>query len=320
MSELEKKVRTAIKVLRLAENAAEEKALERERERENQSTSYVELNDYNGVVQIPHGTMEVCYSSGKDSDVILHLARMAGVKHTTIRKDTTIDPPGSNKHARDNGAYIVKPKETFFHLVERIGLPSRYMRHCCSHLKEYKLLDVQVLGIRREESKKRMERYKEPTICRNFGKNEHVEQFLPILDWTSEDVEEFIKAEHIQLHPLYYDKNGALDVTRRLGCIGCPVASRKQRLYQLKQYPRFVKRYIQCLNQYRGRKADKLREKGMSETDIQASFWGTADAYEHVYLCLFCDGVLDFKEKTGGLFKLDCKKAMEDYFGIDLTI
>ena len=35
---------------------------------------------------------EVAYSGGKDSDVILELARMAGIKYRAIYKNTTIDP------------------------------------------------------------------------------------------------------------------------------------------------------------------------------------------------------------------------------------
>lgn len=37
--------------------------------------------------------LEIAYSGGKDSDVILELARMSGVKFRAIYKNTTIDPP-----------------------------------------------------------------------------------------------------------------------------------------------------------------------------------------------------------------------------------
>lgn len=37
--------------------------------------------------------LEISYSGGKDSDVILELAKMAGVKYRAIYKNTTIDPP-----------------------------------------------------------------------------------------------------------------------------------------------------------------------------------------------------------------------------------
>lgn len=39
------------------------------------------------------GPIEVCYSGGKDSDVILELAKMAGINYRAIYKNMTIDPP-----------------------------------------------------------------------------------------------------------------------------------------------------------------------------------------------------------------------------------
>ena len=46
------------------------------------------------------GPIEVSYSGGKDSDVILELAKMAGIPFEAIYKQTTIDPPGTTKHAK----------------------------------------------------------------------------------------------------------------------------------------------------------------------------------------------------------------------------
>ena len=39
------------------------------------------------------GDIEISYSAGKDSDVILELAKMAGIPYRAIYKNTTIDPP-----------------------------------------------------------------------------------------------------------------------------------------------------------------------------------------------------------------------------------
>lgn len=47
--------------------------------------------------------VEVSYSGGKDSDVILELTRMAGIRYRAIYKNTTIDPPGTIKHVREGG-------------------------------------------------------------------------------------------------------------------------------------------------------------------------------------------------------------------------
>lgn len=49
------------------------------------------------------GPVEVSYSGGKDSDVILELAKMAGIEYRAIYKNTTIDPPGTIKHCREKG-------------------------------------------------------------------------------------------------------------------------------------------------------------------------------------------------------------------------
>lgn len=49
--------------------------------------------------------VEVSYSGGKDSDVILELTRMAGIRHRAIYKNTTIDPPGTLKHVREQAAW-----------------------------------------------------------------------------------------------------------------------------------------------------------------------------------------------------------------------
>lgn len=47
--------------------------------------------------------VEVAYSGGKDSDVILELTRMAGIRYRAIYKNTTIDPPGTIRHVRQGG-------------------------------------------------------------------------------------------------------------------------------------------------------------------------------------------------------------------------
>ncbi len=47
--------------------------------------------------------IEVAYSGGKDSDVILELVKMAGVRYRAIYKNTTIDPPEQFNIAKKMG-------------------------------------------------------------------------------------------------------------------------------------------------------------------------------------------------------------------------
>lgn len=157
------------------------------------------------------GEIEIAYSGGKDSDVILQLAKEAGIRYRAIYKNTTIDPPGTLGHVREMGVEILRAKTSFFHLVAQTGFPSRFMRFCCVKLKEYKVLDKSIIGVRKAESRKRNEIYCEPTECRYYGakkEENHVEQIYPILEWTDEDVRDFIIDRKLKLAPIYYNSGG----------------------------------------------------------------------------------------------------------------
>ena len=72
------------------------------------------------------------------------------------------------------------------------------------------MLDYAVVGVRRDESRARSERYKEPEVCRVYNKTKGIKsrQYLPILDWTKEDVAEFLTERGVKCHALYYDEHG----------------------------------------------------------------------------------------------------------------
>lgn len=157
------------------------------------------------------GEIEIAYSGGKDSDVILQLAKEAGIRYRAIYRNTTIDPPGTIAHVKRMGAEILRPKETFFQLVAKKGFPNRFSRFCCEKLKEYKVMDKCIMGVRKSESSKRNERYNEPTECRFYGRKteaNHVEAIYPILDWTDDDVLAFVEDRHLTLAPVYYTSLG----------------------------------------------------------------------------------------------------------------
>lgn len=258
--------------------------------------------------------LEICYSCGKDSEVILELAKMAGVEFRAIYKITTIDPPGTIKHALQKGVEIVRPKENFFQLIRRKGLPSRTVRFCCQILKEYKIMDYAILGIRSNESAKRAQRYKEPEQCRVYSNNEKVRQYYPILNWSNENIAEFISERGINCHPLYYNENGEFCVDRRLGCMACPIAGKKHRIEEFKKRPRLVRCYIRSASYYfehhyknRNRKDEKLFK----------------NVYEWFTMTVFCDTMAEFKERFGvNLFDegIDCKHFLEDYFNVNLDV
>ena len=200
--------------------------------------------------------VEVAYSGGKDSDVILELTRMAGIKYRAIYHNTTIDPPGTIAHVREQGAEVMQPEKTFFQLMTEMGFPNQFQRYCCQYLKEHKTLDRIIMGVRKAESTRRDKHYEEPTECRVYGKGrkrETAEAFYPILDWTDDDVAEFITGRGIRIHPLYYREDGTIDPKRRLGCMCCPLAYYKKRLDQFRRYPGMVKAYCRAAQRYRER-------------------------------------------------------------------
>lgn len=274
--QLQKKIDFAIKVLRAAQQNADD--------------------DFDGQV-------EVSYSGGKDSDVILQLAKEAGINYRAIYKNTTIDPPGTIKHAEEMGAEIIRPKESFLKLIVRKGMPTRRARFCCEVLKEYKVLDVAVQGIRRSESQARKERYHEPQICRVYSAKDKVKVFLPILEWTDQDVEEFIKDRGIKCAPVYYDEQGNFHVERRLGCLGCPMQS-DNGLADFKKYPRFAR-------------AAAAAEHYMIMHPDSSCRRKFRDGYELFVHNVFFNSYQSFKEAVDGMFgTIDCKKFLEDYFKI----
>lgn len=279
--ELQKKVDRAIKLIQSASKIATE----------------------NGCKEI-----EVCYSGGKDSDVILELTKMAGVPYRAIYKNTGIDPKGTIAHCKENNVEVLKPKAKFGDLILKHGFPSMQNRYCCQYLKEYKVLDYAILGIRADESTKRKARYKEPEQCRVYNKKEKTRQYFPILDWTKEDVLAFIKERNIQLHPLYYDEQGNIDMDKRLGCMCCPMASHRKRLLEFKKYPNMVKLYVHRGGQY-------LENHPVSKIATLCK-----DGYQFFCFDVFCErSNVRFQQMFGkNLFDdgIDCKKFLEDYFNI----
>ena len=254
------------------------------------------------------GDIEVSYSSGKDSDVILELTKMAGIPYRAIYKSTTIDPPGTIAHAREMGAEVIRPEKTFFQLISEKGFPSRYVRFCCSILKEYKIYDRAIQGIRRSESQKRAEKYKEPEICRVYSAKEKVKVYLPILEWTDQDVEDFIKERNIKCHSLYY-RDGQFDVTKRLGCLGCPLLSRKNRIREFKDNPKLLKAWIRAGQRYY---TSEKYQNGKANIKFK-------DAFQAMGYQLYCDNLEHFKEMTYTLFgEFDWKEFLQKEFNIDM--
>ena len=220
----------------------------------------------------------VGYSGGKDSDALLHLFKMAGVKFFVFHNHTTLDAPETVYHVRkvfkkleEEGipCKIFMPKISFWGLClqEKI-LPTRWARFCCRVLKEDAdqpelKFATRSFGVRKAESVKRAakrdsiemrdrkdfsdfqkfhfdnaEEVKETTAC--YTKKYFIVN--PIAYWSDNYLWEFIRSEHIEVNPRYAEGFS------RVGCIGCPFCPIKAKLEDLKRYPKYRDRYIRLCN------------------------------------------------------------------------
>ena len=146
-------------------------------------------------------------------------------------------------------------------------------------------------------------------MCRIYGKEEHVNQIYPILEWTDDDVKNYILDRGIKCHPLYYDEKGEFRAERRLGCIGCPLGSKAKN--EFKRYPKFVKAYIDAARVFLDGRSERMKQH--------------RDPYVFFYVRYFCPTAEDyhnfFAQLDGNnLFaeKIDVKKFLEEYFKIEL--
>ena len=246
--------------------------------------------------------LEISYSGGKDSDVLLWLARQAGISYRAIYKSTTIDPPGTLKHVSDVGATILRPAKTFLQLIEEKGWPTMFRRWCCSELKEYYTAPYIATGIRVFESIKRQKLYIMPSTCRMYTHGRIVENITPIYQYTDCDIATLVNNEAISVHPLYYKEDGQFDVTRRLGCLGCPLQSDRGRS-DFMQYPKLFRLRCKAILRY------------CTTHNINR------DPYDYIMYEIFYSnhGQKKYEQTWHGLFTTSTpKQFLEDYFKIDL--
>lgn len=175
--------------------------------------------------------------------------------------------------------------------------PTRTVRYCCDHLKESSGQGrVTITGVRWVESPRRKETHgvadvdtKSKKIIGNAmnmtdaakvtksgrlilnddndGSRRIVEGCYrtrktlvnPIVDWTDDDVWMFLNEVAKVPHCCLYDQG-----EKRLGCIGCPLAGRKQMMKDFEKYPAYKRMYINAMQKM----IDNHRANGAAMQDV----------------------------------------------------
>lgn len=235
----------------------------------------------------------VTTSGGKDSDVCLALAKIAGINYEVQHNHTTADAPETVYHVRDTfrrlesegvkctinwPTYKGKPVTMWTLIPQKLMPPTRIVRYCCDVLKEGGGAGRMITtGVRWEESASRK---KNRGIYEKLGKkksriilsndNDDTRQLFencklkakrvcnPIIDWTDQDVWDFIQYEKVKTNPLY---QCGFD---RVGCIGCPMAGRSGRMNEFARWPTYKRAYIRAFE-----KMLKQRRERVIDTEWQ---------------------------------------------------
>ena len=247
----------------------------------------------------------LAFSAGKDSQALYHIAELAGVKFDAHMNLTSVDPPEVIRFVKQSYPEVdlIKPKKSIYqHAIEKQILPTMRVRWCCAEYKENSGAGrVTLIGIRHQESSRRAKRNEVEISNRKFSgtlegldeyrqelkakrarrkskkdgvniTNADQEQTLgcisgkesilisPIIHWTEKDVWEFLNKVMEVPHCSLYD-----DGWHRLGCIGCPMSSAKQKQIENVRYPRVKRNWIKAIKAIRG-----------GQNSFQATFGGTS--------------------------------------------
>lgn len=184
----------------------------------------------------------LAFSGGKDSVVLKRLAEISGVLYEAHYHNTTVDPPELVRFIKEQYKDVImeKPKISMYNLVIKKKMPpTRIARYCCAYLKEWGGEGRTVLtGIRHSESYARSKRkmYEQDDRC----KDKHY--LHPMIDWTTNDVWEFIRRENIPYCELYDEG------FTRLGCVLCPMGGGKTMKREAERWPKIKAAYIRSFD------------------------------------------------------------------------
>lgn len=93
----------------------------------------------------------------------------------------------------------------------------------------------------------------------------------PIIDWSDDDVWEYIESEKLPYNPLYCEG------WKRVGCIGCPLAGGKMMQKEFARWPKYQEMYIAAFDRMLQARKDKEKETVIWKTGVDVFHWWIGD-------------------------------------------
>lgn len=256
----------------------------------------------------PENGFYLAFSGGKDSQALYHIAKLAGVKFKAHMNLTSIDPPEVLRFVKQHypDVELIKPTMSIYDMAKQKGvLPTRIIRWCCAEYKEMSGAGkVTLIGIRHAESARRSKRNEIETGDRKFSGNfdqwsEHKEKMVtcvggkdkilvsPIIHWTEKDVWEFLNAQNIP-HCSLYDKGYT-----RIGCICCPMSSRKQKIKEMQDFPHVQRNWENTIDWLMKNKWTKTQQ--LQNKELAFKWWISGKPFDEFYAEEVLQQKIDFK-------------------------
>ena len=223
----------------------------------------------------------LAFSGGKDSCVILALAKMAGINYEAHYNVTSVDPPELVRFIKreypDVSFDIQHDKDgkpiTMWSLIRKNTIPpTQIARYCCKDLKESTGKGtVTITGVRWAESVNRkrnqgvvlVSNHAKEGVFENIGKQDKRNRGIILNDDNDEarravemcyrthktlvnpiiDWEDEDVWEFIHKYNVPYCELYGKGYTR-IGCIGCPMKNTSERLGDFERYPKYKDNYI----------------------------------------------------------------------------
>ena len=206
----------------------------------------------------------VGFSGGKDSQVVYDLCKRSGINFTAYFNHS-FESSLTLNFIREFYPEVKWRREYKFGFIENIWrnhnslLPTVEMSYCCADYKHNPMYNdnASIVGVRKSESFKRKQRNvfeaKNKTMvkhnkalfsefftdqCTGIGSSSII-QLKPIVDWSDEEVWDYIIRHDIPINPQYKQSN-------RIGCIVCPKADLTSNYKALLQYPKLIDAFIKA--------------------------------------------------------------------------